>query len=158
MKKDRNAREKTPGSTLSKPADKTHRSTLKLNPKHQQVINQHVPIGIVEASLEGNYIDFSEEFCHMLGYERQELLQMGIQDATHEDDFQIDIRLHGRLVAGEIPYYKIEKRYVQKNGQIIWVELTRSLVGNSRGKGTTIEAMIPLPLGRQGISLPERSL
>src|SRR5678816_2473657 len=79
-----------------------------LSAKHQQIISQHLPIGIVETSFEGKYIDVNEEFCSMVGYEREELLQRGIRDLTHEDDYHVDIKLHGQLAADEIPHYTIE--------------------------------------------------
>ncbi|HEY9526410.1 MAG TPA: PAS domain S-box protein, partial [Anaerolineales bacterium] len=108
-------------------------STSQLNAKHQQIINQHLPIGIVESSLTGKYLDVNEEFCRMLGYEREELLRRGIKDVTHEEDYHVDIKLHGQLVAAEIPYYQIEKRFVRKDGHVIWAELTRSLVRDAPG-------------------------
>ena len=108
-------------------------SASDLNAKHQQIINQHLPIGIVETSLEGKYLDVNEEFCRMLGYEKEELLQRGIQDVTQEEDYQVDVKLHGQLVAGEIPYYKLEKRFERKDGQIIWAELTCSAIRDASG-------------------------
>ena len=108
-------------------------SSSPLNTKHQQIINQHLPIGIVESSLEGKYINVNEEFCRMLGYEREELLQRGIKEVTYEEDYHIDIKLHGQLVAGEIPYYKVEKRFVRKDGQIIWTDLTRTAIRDASG-------------------------
>ena len=51
------------------------RSASPLNTKHQQLINQHLPLGIVESTLEGQYLDVNEAFCRMLGYDRDELLQ-----------------------------------------------------------------------------------
>src|SRR5215216_3614650 len=86
-------------------------STSQLNVKHQQIINQYLPIGIVETSVDGIHIDVNEEFCHMLGYEREELLQRGIKDVTHAEDYPFDIQLHSQLAAGEIPHYKLEKRF-----------------------------------------------
>jgi len=109
-------------------------SVSQLNAKHQQLINQHLPIAIVEVSLEGNYLDVNETFCNMLGYEKAELLQRGIRDVTPAQDYQADIQLLGRLVKGEIPYYKIEKRFERKDGRLIWVEMTRSAVRDENGK------------------------
>jgi PAS domain S-box-containing protein len=133
MKKDQKAKGKL-GSTDISSDTAPHHSPSKLNTKHQQIINQHVPIGIMECSREGKYIDVNEEFCQMLGYERDELLKIGIKDATHEDDFHVDMKLHRQLVAGEIPYYRLEMRYVRKDGQVIWVELARSAVRNTAGE------------------------
>jgi PAS domain S-box-containing protein len=108
-------------------------SAIPLSAKHQQILNQHLPIGIVESSLEGHYLDVNEEFCRMLGYERDELLQRGIREVTDEEDYHIDSKLHGRLAAGEISYYKIEKRFVRKDGQIIWADLTRCAIRDAHG-------------------------
>ncbi|HEX5809162.1 MAG TPA: PAS domain S-box protein, partial [Anaerolineales bacterium] len=102
--------------------------------KHPAVPYEHAPIGIVEASLEGNYISANEEFCRMTGYDREELLGYTIRDFTHEDDYAIDVMLHEKLVAGRIPFYRLEKRYLCKDGGDIWVELTRSLVRDSKGE------------------------
>jgi two-component system, NarL family, sensor histidine kinase UhpB len=117
-------------------------SVSPLNVKHRQIIEQHLPIGIVESSLDGTYLDVNEEFCRMLGYERQELLQRGIRDVTHEDDYHVDIKLHRQLLAGEIPYYKIEKRFVRKDGQVIWAELTRSAIRDSEGKALYVVGIV----------------
>ncbi len=62
-------------------------------------------------------MNVNEEFCRILGYSRQELLQRGIKDCTHEDDYAIDAKLHDQLIAGKIPFYRIEKRYLRKDGE-----------------------------------------
>ena len=108
-------------------------SVSNLNAKHQQLINQYLPIGIVESSLEGQYLSVNEEFCRMLGYEKDELLERGIRDVTHEEDYHVDIKLHRQLIAGEIPHYKIEKRFLRKDGQVIWADLTRCVIRDIQG-------------------------
>lgn len=117
-------------------------SSSLLHVKHQQILSQHLPIGIVETSLEGKYIDVSEEFCRLLGYKKEELLQRGIKDITPEADYQLDIQLHNQLVAGEIPSYKIEKRFKRKDGQIIWVDVTRSAIRDGSGNALYIVGIV----------------
>jgi PAS domain S-box-containing protein len=95
---------------------------------------EHAPIGIIENSLEGNYVNCNEEFCRIIGYGKEELFSLAIKDLTYEEDYIFDIKLHQRLVVGEIPFYKLEKRYIRKDGQLIWAEVTRSLVRNEAGK------------------------
>jgi PAS domain S-box-containing protein len=109
------------------------RAAPKTNGKHPLVGYEHIPVGIVECSLDGRYMDVNEEFCRILGYTRRELLRRGIKDCTHEDDYAIDSRLHEQLIAGKIPFYRLEKRFWRKEGGIIWVELTRSLVCDEKG-------------------------
>src|SRR5213592_4678886 len=94
---------------------------------------ERAPIGIVESSPEGKYVGANEEFCRILGYRKEELLQRGIEDVTHKEDYSRDIKLHRQLVAGEIPFYEIEKRYVRKDGAVIWAQVLRSIVRGADG-------------------------
>ena len=92
------------------------------------------PVGIVESSPEGRYINGNEQFCAITGYDKKELSELGIGEITHAEDFTTDIELHRKLVKGEIPSYQIEKRYVRKDGSIVWCELYRSAVRDAEGK------------------------
>jgi PAS domain S-box-containing protein len=133
MKVDRKTKaEKSPPAT--KAVKSGGRRASRTNGKHTLAAYEHISVGIVEASLDGKYMDVNEEFCRILGYSRQELLRLGIKDCTHEDDYGIDNKLHDQLIAGKIPFYKLEKRIVRKSGEIIWVELTRTLVCDTKGK------------------------
>ncbi|MGZ9226474.1 MAG: PAS domain-containing protein, partial [Anaerolineales bacterium] len=121
------------------------KSVLKSNGKNPLTSYEHIPVGIVECSPDARYVNINEEFCRITGYERQELLALGIKDITHEDDYMYDIHLHERLVTGTIPFYKIEKRMIRKDGSDIWVELTRSVVRDEKGKALyTIGAVLDI--------------
>src|SRR5207253_513379 len=98
-----------------------------------QATYERAPIGITECSPEGKYVGANEEFCRILGYRKEELMQRGIKDVTHKEDYSREIKLHRQLVAGEIPFYEIEKRLVRKDGAIIWVQILRSLVRHADG-------------------------
>ena len=132
-------RQTKPGLDSDKPktAKKVRRSAAKsasgTNGKHPLVSYEHAPIGIVECSPEGKHINANEEFCHLLGYKKEELVGKGLKEITHEDDSPIDIKLHQQLVEGKIPFYRLEKRYIRKDGRSIWTELTRSVVRDDAG-------------------------
>src|SRR5262249_28467502 len=64
----------------------------------------------------------------LLGYSEEELTRMSFVDFTHPDDIQADTELAERLFRREIPSYRIQKRYVKKQGEIIWVNVTASLI------------------------------
>jgi len=125
---------KTDRKIKAKAARGNSRAAPKPNGKYPLAAYEHIPVGIVVSSLDGKYIAVNEEFCRILGYSRRELLRRGIKDCTHEDDYGIDQRLYEQLVVGKIPFYKLEKRFVRKSAEIIWVELTRSLVCDENGK------------------------
>ncbi|HJR81266.1 MAG TPA: PAS domain S-box protein [Anaerolineales bacterium] len=112
---------------------------------------EQAPIGIVECSPEGKFVNCNRELCHITGYSKEEVLSLSIQDLTYEEDYIYDIKLHQRLVAGEIPFYKLEKRYVRKDGEIIWVELTRNVVRDPDGKALfTIGALLDVTERKRG--------
>jgi PAS domain S-box-containing protein len=106
-----------------------------LRESHQrlQATYERASIGISECSAEGKYIGANEEFSRMLGYTKDEILQRGIKDVTHKKDYPHEIKLYRQLVQGEIPFYRIEKRFVRKDGSIIWTEMLRSIVRDSEG-------------------------
>src|ERR1041385_3574457 len=106
---------------------------LRESQQRLQATYERALIGISECSLEGRYISANEEFCRMIGYTKDEILQRGPKDLTHKEDYPRENELHRQLVAGEIPFYRIEKRYVRKDGTIIWAEILRSIVRDPAG-------------------------
>jgi PAS domain S-box-containing protein len=98
------------------------------------MIYEQIPVGIAESSIRGKYIDVNEEFCQIVGYEKEQLLGLGIKDIIFEEDYPLVSRLYKQLAEGKIPSYTLEKRYVRKDGKVVWVEAKRSLVRNSQGK------------------------
>src|SRR5437773_240595 len=107
---------------------------LRESQQRLQATYERAPIGIVESSPDGEYVGVNEEFCRFLGYSKDELLQRNIKDVTHKEDYPRDIKLHRQLIAGEIPFYEIEKRYIRKDRAIVWAEMLRSIVRDANGK------------------------
>lgn len=132
MKVDRKAKAKA-DSRKSNSDGKVRRSISKPDGKHLLATYERAPIGIAECSPEGRYISVNEEFCRITGYEKEEVLTRSIKDISHEADYEDEIRLHEQLIAGKIPSYKLEKRYVRKDGEIIWVQVIRSAVRDAQG-------------------------
>lgn len=91
-------------------------------------------IGMTLTSLDGRLFKVNASLCGILGYGPEELVKLRFHDVTHPEDLDVDLELRQRLVAGEIPYYHMEKRYFHKKGHIVWGELSVSVVRNSCGK------------------------
>jgi PAS domain S-box-containing protein len=106
--------------------------TLLENQQRLWATYERAPIGISECSAQGKYIRANEEFCRLLGYTKDEIAQRDIKDVTHKEDWPGESKLYGQLVAGEIPFYRIEKRFVRKNRAIIWAEMLWSIVRDSK--------------------------
>ncbi|WP_334174143.1 PAS domain S-box protein [Pseudoxanthobacter sp.] len=90
-------------------------------------------IGVAIVGLDGNWQTVNESVCTFLGYSREELLVMTFQDITWPEDLDKDMSQLRRTLAGEIDTYQVEKRYVRKDGRVVWALLAVSLV---RQEGT----------------------
>jgi PAS domain S-box-containing protein len=95
---------------------------------------EQAAVGIAHIALDGRWLRVNQKICEIVGYTREELLQKTFASITHPQDLQLDIRYVRKMLSDKIKTYSIEKRYICKNGRIIWVNLTVSLVRNSLGK------------------------
>lgn len=91
-------------------------------------------VGMVEADIQGRLTRINHKFCGIIGYTEVELLGVSYRDITHPEDIGIDKQQMQRLLAGEIPCYSLEKRYIHKQRHTIWVYLTVSLVRSLAGE------------------------
>ncbi len=94
---------------------------------------EHSPIGMALLKPDGQWFKVNKAFCTLLGYAEEELLQTDFKAVTHPDDTQLTDESRRQIIAGEIDSYRCEKRYIQKNGRVIWVILYASLVKNIDG-------------------------
>jgi diguanylate cyclase (GGDEF)-like protein/PAS domain S-box-containing protein len=81
-------------------------------------------IGIAHVDSRGRFIHVNRRLCEMLGYEEAELLQRTVKDVSHPDDRDVTNSYRDQLRAGRIDSFKLEKRYLRKDGTPIWVGLT----------------------------------
>jgi PAS domain S-box-containing protein len=84
-------------------------------------------IGIAHTAPDGRWLRFNDALCRITGYSRAELAATTFQAITHPDDLAPGAALKAELVAGEIPAFSLEKRYLRKDGTIVWVNLTVSV-------------------------------
>ena len=110
------------------------RTSLHRDKNHLIELFEHAPIGIVECSLDGTYINVNEEYCRITGYKKEELLGLDIHDLTNPADLTRETDIYKELILGSLPFYSIEQRYVRKNRSMIWVGIIRSLVRDGDGK------------------------
>ena len=100
------------------------------------------PLGMAIVDLDYRFIKVNANLCRMLGYSSQELTLLTFPEITHPDDIDSDLDLARRLFAGEIPHYQIEKRYLKKDGGIVWIKLSGSVIRDADGKACYGFAMI----------------
>jgi PAS domain S-box-containing protein len=92
------------------------------------------PLGLEIVAKDYRFLNVNGALCRMLGYSEEELLQRTFADITHPEDLDADAKLAERLFRREIPYYRMQKRYVKKNGEILWINLTASLLRDLEGQ------------------------
>jgi diguanylate cyclase (GGDEF)-like protein/PAS domain S-box-containing protein len=95
---------------------------------------EHAPIGMALASPDGKFVRVNRAFCDIVGYEPEALLNLSFEAITHPDDVARDIACLKRMEAGEIRSYEIEKRFLHKDGRIVWVQNTVSISRDDKGK------------------------
>lgn len=91
-------------------------------------------VGIAHVRPNGQFSLLNDKFCEIVGYSNTELLQMNFRDITHPEDLGIDDKYIKKVFNNEIDTYKIEKRYIKNNGQVIWINLHSSVIRNETGE------------------------
>jgi len=95
---------------------------------------EQAAVGMAHVDLDGHWIQINERLCEITGYPREELCRISYRDITVPEDLPADMTQGRRLKAGEIDSYTLEKRYRRKDGAIVWVNLTVSLVRTADGQ------------------------
>jgi diguanylate cyclase (GGDEF)-like protein/PAS domain S-box-containing protein len=88
---------------------------------------EHAPLGIAECALDGSFIDVNSKLAELLGYTKRELTGLTFADVTHPGDMEQTLVNLQKLTAGESASYVMEKRYVRKDGSLLWVNVRKSL-------------------------------
>jgi PAS domain S-box-containing protein len=91
-------------------------------------------VGVSHVSPEGRWMRVNQKLCDILGYSEPELLKLGFQDVTHPDDIDSDLAAGEEVNQGKSDKFSIEKRYIRKDGSIVWANLTVSAVRDVNGK------------------------
>jgi PAS domain S-box-containing protein len=89
---------------------------------------------VAHVGLDGRWLKVPPTLCELVGYTEEELLAGRFKDITHPDDFEADWSQCQRLIRGELKSFDLEKRYLHKDGSIVWVYLNRSVVEDDQGR------------------------
>lgn len=101
-----------------------------------------VATGQVLLSPEGKILTVNRAFCEMLGYPEAELLTIPWSSLSHPDDLAIGRDEFARLLAGDIPYFQVEKRYLDKDGSALWALVNVAAVRDDQGRLEHVVAQI----------------
>ena len=90
-------------------------------------------IGIGHVAMDGRFIHANRQLCDMLGYTSEELLKRTVKDVSHPDDTGVTDEVAPQLRSGQIDSFKVEKRYLRKDGSVMWVRITVAEKRDQRG-------------------------
>jgi two-component system, cell cycle sensor histidine kinase and response regulator CckA len=100
-------------------------------------------IGMAQADPRtGQWLRVNQKMCAITGYSAAELLGLRVSELTHPDDRQKDWEMFQRVVRGEADNYRLEKRYVRKEGTVVWVNVNMSVIRDAAGQPTRTMATI----------------
>jgi PAS domain S-box-containing protein len=108
-------------------------AALRESEERHRVLFEQAAVGVAHTDLGGRWLMINQRLCEILGYTKDELIGRTFQTITHPDDLKDDLPLVRALDAGEIPSFRREKRYICKDGSVVWVETTVSLVHDQSG-------------------------
>ena len=123
---------------MKKQAEKIHPSPEHIHPQNSAIpgmagehffraIFEQAAIGVAQVdTMTGRFLRVNQHYCDILGYTHAEMTQLTLQEITYQGDLQENLDYLKRLQAGVIRDFAIEKRYMRKDGSIVWVNLTVS--------------------------------
>ena len=91
------------------------------------------PMGVAVVDLQQHFVKVNTSLCHMLGSSAEELIGKSTLEITYPDDVEHDNEVVNELRAGAVRS-AFEKRYVRKDGELVWVNLTAAIIRNKEGQ------------------------
>lgn len=89
-----------------------------------KILFDQAPVGIAKIeTLSGKFLEVNKEYCNITGYSEDELKKLTFKEVTHKDDLNDDLENMQKLIEGKINEFSIEKRYINKLGKIVWINL-----------------------------------
>src|SRR5205085_492096 len=106
-------------------------AALRASEQRYRSLFEQAAVGIERIALDGRIIEVNERLCEMLGYAPAELVGRSFAEITHAEDLPRELPMLERLLARERRSYTIEKRYIRKSGEPLWIRISSSLAAPS---------------------------
>ncbi len=100
---------------------------------HSETVFRCAPSGLAIISLDGSWVEVNEALCRSLGYPEAELVGDSVETFVHPSDYAI-AELEVRLLAGEIEIGQVERRFIRRDGTVVWMEVACSLARDELGE------------------------
>lgn len=94
---------------------------------------EYAGVGIAHVAIDGSWLRVNRKLCEILNYHPDELLMCTFQDITHPDDLALDLVYIQEMLEDKRNSYSMRKRYVRRDGSVMWANLTVALVRDEKG-------------------------
>ncbi len=109
-------------------------AALRESEERFRAVFEQAAVGVAEVTPEGAYVNVNQKYCEIVGYSEDELIGHTFHEITHPADVEITTEKNTALMRGEITAYSLEKRFVRKDGFIVWVNLSVGVIPDENGK------------------------
>ncbi len=109
-------------------------SALEESERRFRLAFEESPWGMTIIGPDGTWLQVNQAFCRMLGYDARDLVGMYAAQVTHPDDLQWNSELARQLVEGQIPSFRFEKRYIRRDGGLVWAAINATVVRDESGE------------------------
>ncbi|MBF6613412.1 MAG: PAS domain S-box protein [Chloroflexi bacterium] len=116
--------------------------TDQVNDEKFWLVFEQAAVGIALVRLDGRFLRANPELCKLLGYSEDQLKEMSFQSITYRDDLYAELASLGKVLDGEITNYKMEKRYIHRDGRVVWANLSLSLARDAGGNPLYLVSII----------------
>jgi PAS domain S-box-containing protein len=129
---------------LQREIGERQRTEAELRESEQRFRNilNNVPIGVVYTDLRGNIKQLNPRFCELTGYDASEAIEMNLSRIHHPEDRLDDLELTRQLIHGEIPIYRRQGRYITRDGRLVRVQSTVTLLRDPQGEPYRIVGVV----------------
>ncbi|MFA4901785.1 MAG: PAS domain S-box protein [Desulfobaccales bacterium] len=107
-----------------------------------RAIFEHAPVGITMVDHTGRFLQTNPAYQEIVGYSATELQSLIWQQLTLPEDLPGNLEMQEELLAGKRQYYSIEKRYLRKDGEIVWVSAMLSRLQNGLGEARVVGTIL----------------
>jgi two-component system, cell cycle sensor histidine kinase and response regulator CckA len=122
------------GVVLDVTAARYSEVALKESARQLRLVFDHSSVGAALVAPDGRFLKSNTAFCRFLGFTEEEILGRRFLDVTHPDERDRDATEMRRLARGEINRYEVDKRYVRKDGSVIWGRVSVGMVRSDDGR------------------------
>ena len=109
-------------------------SALRLSQECFSSAFENAAIGMAMVSLDGHWLKVNDALCELLGYTSQELVGKTVREIAHPEDLAANMANARKLLEGNQRYYKMEERYIHKDGSVVWALLSVSVIRDKKNR------------------------